>query len=63
MTVKQLIKALRALPNQDAAIVMSSDPEGNEFYTVEEIGGEDDEPIIWPGVAVSLEDENEEDDS
>lgn len=62
MTVKQLIKTLKALPNQDAAIFMSSDGEGNEFATVAEVGGTDDEPIIWPGRSVELEGGDDEDD-
>jgi predicted RNA-binding protein with PUA domain len=40
MTVRELIEALKAIPNQDRIVVMSKDGEGNGFSPLADIGEE-----------------------
>lgn len=37
MTVRELIKILKSWPDKDTEVLMSSDPEGNNIYSMHEV--------------------------
>jgi len=56
MTVQKLIEALQQFPF-DAPVYLSSDPEGNSYWEIDEVNTKDtgDGPlVIWPDSEVEL---------
>jgi len=48
MSVGELIEELKKMPFQNHEVILASDPEGNEFLPVDELGIDEDAVIIWP---------------